>query len=239
MIVPTLSMWLALCLTSNIIKDGLGLQLMMGPVRRKLPHPENIKDCGRRDALIRTVAASGALTIATKYPVLARAREPGSTNLTESVQQIRDAAGALRQLRSDWSQYATIDGEGRAGDTTGARRILGGVAPQTGAVAIEVAKATPLYRIDGAFGAVRRAAIDSEGGSWESSIDLTTFDELAEEILFGVQKADGDFYSVLFASKGTKQISGIYSEAKIQIDRCILDFEKMVLVLKDAGAPDI
>jgi hypothetical protein len=64
--------------------------------------------------------------------------------LHEAVEQIRDASVALRGLQRDWAKYAIIDAEGRAGNIDAARRILGGVAPQSGAAAIEVAKKTPL-----------------------------------------------------------------------------------------------
>ena len=72
----------------------------------------------------------------------AAARTPGSEDVLEAIIQIKDAAAALRKLRSEWDQYAVIDGEGRAGNIDAARRILGGVAPQRGDAAIEVAKAT-------------------------------------------------------------------------------------------------
>lgn len=169
------------------------------------------------------------------------ARAPGSRDLSESTAQIQDAAAALKGLQQNFDDYATVDAEGRAGSTDAARRILGGIAPQSGSVAIEVAKATPLYRIDGAFKAVRFAAIDGDDDNgttkWTENLDLSRFEELVERILFALQKADGDFYSVLFASKGTKQIQGIYKEAKIQVDQCVKDLEEMIQLFKDAGAP--
>uniref|UniRef100_A0A7S1VY35 Imelysin-like domain-containing protein n=1 Tax=Ditylum brightwellii TaxID=49249 RepID=A0A7S1VY35_9STRA len=190
--------------------------------------------CNRRTAL-----ATGGSTVCILISRPAFARTPGSKDVTEAIHQIQDAAHDLQKLQKAWSQYATIDAEGRAGSTDGARRILGGIAPQSGVAAIEVAKSTPLYRIDGAFTLIRNEALGASDESWTVALDLLTFDELADRILFAIQKADGDFYSVLFASKGTKQISGIFSEAKGQIDQAILDFEKMIVLLKDAGAPGL
>ena len=69
--------------------------------------------------------------------------------------------------------------------------------------------------------------------------NFLAFEEVAERILFQLQKADGDFYSVQFASKGTKQITGIYKEAKEQVDQGVVDFGRMLALLKEAGAPGI
>jgi hypothetical protein len=171
-------------------------------------------------------------------PLTASARAPGSSDVAEAVAQIRDASADLRKLSQNWSEYAVINAEGRAGDNTvGARRILGGVAPQAGSAAIEMAKATPLYRIDGAFNAVRKYAIDADDGSWGSNLDLDTFEDIGERLLFAIQKADGDFYSVVFAAKGTTQLTNIYRETKKQVDQGIIDFDKMLDLLKIAGAP--
>ena len=63
-------------------------------------------------------------------PAAALARTPGSEDVGEAVQQIEDAAAALKKLRSEWSSFAVIDAEGRAGNIDAARKILGGVAPQ-------------------------------------------------------------------------------------------------------------
>lgn len=193
----------------------------------------------RRNAL--TIGAISLFT-AISTPQRAHARAPGSKDVSEAVQQIRDAAIDLRKLERDWDQYSLIDNEGRAvtDATVIARRVLGGVAPLAGASAIDVAKVTPLYRIDGAFNVIRKAYIESESDSgWTTTLDLELFEELVERILFQVQKADGDLYSVAFASKGTTQISGIYKEAKGQIDQGIVDLEKMISLLTDAGAPGI
>lgn len=195
--------------------------------------------CDRRSAL----AATG-MSLLTLFvtPQGAQARAPGSKDLSEAIQQIRDASRDLQTLERDWDQFAMIDQEGRAvtDATVVARRVLGGVAPLAGASAIAVAKSTPLYRIDGAFSVVKKAYLESDSDSdWVSNLDLEAFEELAERILFQVQKADGDLYSVAFASKGTKQISGIYKEAKGQIDQGIVDLDKMIRLLSNAGAPGI
>mmetsp|Transcript_10244 Transcript_10244/g.9906 ORF Transcript_10244/g.9906 Transcript_10244/m.9906 type:complete len:229 (-) Transcript_10244:261-947(-) len=191
----------------------------------------------RRVAFLKIVTAAG--TISFVHPASARA--PGSGDVTEAIEQIRDAARDLKRLQRDFNQYATLTDEGMAGDNTaGARRILGGIAPQAGITAIETAKLTPLYRIDGAFSVVRKAAIDSEDkNSWSFQLDITTFEEVAERVLFAVQKADGDFYGVSFAAKGTTQIKGIYKEAKGSIDRGIIDLDIMIGLLKDVGAPGL
>ena len=111
------------------------------------------------------------------------ARTPGSTDVTEAVEQIRDGSDALRGLAKEWATYACIDGEGRACNIDAARKILGGVAPQRGDAAIEVAKSTPLYRIDGAFAAVRTYALNAGDGSWGSALDVEAFVETAEDIV--------------------------------------------------------
>jgi len=192
----------------------------------------------------RTVVATTLLTLLPTITILSQpnaafARVPGSLDVSESVQQIRDASLAIRKLSNNWLDYATIDEEGRAGDNTdAARRILGGVAPQAGMAAIEIAKLTPLYRIDVAFKAVRKCALN-EDEKWASTLDLERFEELGERINFAVQKADGDFYGVMFAAKGTTQVKQIYKEAKGQVDQGIVDLDEILLLLKDAGAPGL
>jgi hypothetical protein len=158
--------------------------------------------------------------------------------VNEAVQQVKDAAVDLEKLQRDFFNYAVVDEEGRAvtDATVKARRILGGVAPLAGTSAIEVAKATPLYRIDGAFTVIRKACLTSDA-AWTERFDLVGFEEIAERIQFALQKADGDFYSVQFAAKGTKQINGIYREAKEQVDQGVVDFDQMLSMLKEAGTP--
>jgi hypothetical protein len=238
----------------------LGLNLLQGTNVKKPSN--NVKSFGttgellavasttRRKALLSIAgfASSTMVVVGSQQqqePQAAWARAPGSKNIAEAVDQIRDASEALRQLQRDWEKYALIDKEGRAvtDATVLARRILGGVGPMAGDGAIEMAKATPLYRIDGAFTAVRKASLDDEddsdssSSSWAANLDLELFDEIAERIVFQVQKADGDLYSVQFASKGTTQISGIYKEAKGQVDQGVVDVTTMLGLLKDAGAP--
>jgi hypothetical protein len=199
----------------------------------------------RRQILTRIPKAAAALIVVTTTTTqssgssICWARTPGSQDLSESIEQIQDAVKALRALQTDWNDYATIDAEGRAGSTDAARRILGGIAPQSGTAAIETAKVTPLYRIDGAFKAIRTAAIDDTTTEWVTNLDLLKYEELVDRVLFAIQKADGDFYSVLFAAKGTKQISGIYEEAKNQVDQCIVDLQHIMRLFEDAGAPGL
>ena len=153
--------------------------------------------------------------------------------------QIVDASAALKKLRAEWSTYAVIDAEGRAGNIDAARKILGGVAPQRGEAAIAVAKATPLYRIDGAFTAVRRALLDADSGSWADSVDVESFVELGERISFGLQKADNAFYGVVFASKGSSQLQKMYDEARESVERSIVDFDDVLVMLRAAHAPGL
>jgi len=167
-----------------------------------------------------------------------QARSPGSTDPQEAVQQIVHAAAALRALRRDWAEYAVIDAEGRAGNIDAARKILGGVAPQRGEAAMAVAKATPLYRVDGAFAAIRAACLDSaDDDSWATRLDVEEFVELGEKIAFDLQKADGDFYGVVFASKGSAQLAKIYDEAKACVDRSIVNFDRVLALLMEVRAP--
>ena len=70
------------------------------------------------------------LSILVSHPGAAIARAPGSTDANEAVIQIRDGAKDLRKLMSEWNMYTRVDAEGRASSTDGARRILGGIAPQ-------------------------------------------------------------------------------------------------------------
>eukprot|EP00592_Proboscia_alata_P012880 CAMPEP_0194388462 /NCGR_PEP_ID=MMETSP0174-20130528/98621_1 /TAXON_ID=216777 /ORGANISM="Proboscia alata, Strain PI-D3" /LENGTH=230 /DNA_ID=CAMNT_0039179753 /DNA_START=65 /DNA_END=757 /DNA_ORIENTATION=- len=210
-------------------------------VELSLPSPASPSNvCDRRVAFLKIVGGSCLLS-SSSFHQSASARAPGSDDVTEAVAQIRDAALDLRQLQKDWDLYAVVTSEGRAGNNTaGARRILGGIAPQAGDAAIEVAKVTPLYRIDGAFTAIRKAAIDAEDKtSWEFRLDFAAFDEIAERVLFEIQKADGDFYGVNFASKGTTQLSGIYNEARAEVDKGSVDLEEMVRLLTIAGAPGL
>jgi hypothetical protein len=198
------------------------------------------EDDNQRRAFLVTAGSITGISIG-RSPVWART--PGSKSVKEAVDQISNAAEDLRRLQSNWDKYAVIDDEGRAvGDATIlARRILGGVAPKAGETAIEVAKATPLYRIDGALKAIREAAIygssDPNDDVWLADLDLPAFEELSDRIIFQLQKVDNDFYSVQFAAKGTAQISGIFKEAKSQVEQGVQDFEAIKALLKEAGAP--
>lgn len=117
----------------------------------------------------RMVALSGIMIPFLPAPDVS-ARTPGSSDVSEAIQQIIDGRAALRRLQQDWSTYACIDKEGRACNIDAARKILGGVAPQRGDAAIEVAKATPLYRIDGAFKALRLYALDAADSDWGRAV---------------------------------------------------------------------
>ena len=167
------------------------------------------------------------------------ARTPGSADVTEAIAQILDARIALRQLRADWSSYAVVNAEGRAGDAVDqARRILGGVAPQRGDAAIALAEATPLYRIDGAFNAVRKFAL-GDAAAWASSLEIEPFVECGDDIAFRIQKIDDSFYSVVYASKGSAQLEKIYGEARAEVDRALADFDAVLGLLREAGAPGV
>lgn len=195
--------------------------------------------CRRREAFLRILSTTITF-VAAPAPKAAFARAPGSRDLFEAVEQIRDAARDLRKLQDDWALYSVIDDEGRAGSTDGARRVLGGIAPQAGTAAIEAAKKTPLYRIDVAFVTVRKAALEGDEEEWAAAnLDLDRFEDLAERILYEIQKADGNFYSVLFAAKGTAMIRDIFVETRSLIKQGISDFDQMLGLLKEAGAPGL
>ena len=146
---------------------------------------------------------------------------------------------ALKSLRRDWASYALIDAEGRAGDVNPARRILGGVAPQRGQEAFDVAIATPLYRCDKAFDAVRKAALNADSGSWLTSFDIEDFVERSDDISRALKKADDAFYSVTFASKGSGQLTAIYDDAKAGVDLALREFDAILGLLAIAGAPGV
>lgn len=178
------------------------------------------------------------------FPDNSFARAPGSKDVVASIQQIQDGAQSLKMLLTDWEDYASIDGEGRARSTDGARRILGGIAPQAGAAAIDAAKNTPLYRIDVAFVTVRKAVLEGSDNNdketaWRDKLDLERFEELADRVIYGTQKADGNFYSVLFAMKGTTMIADIFLETKKLVQQDIDDLDNMVRLLQEAGAPGV
>ena len=183
---------------------------------------------GRRHAVLGGAATALA-------PAAAIARTPGSENVDEAVEQIKDGREALRRLQNDWATYACIDKEGRACNIDVARKILGGVAPQRGDAAIEVAKVTPLYRIDGAFKSVRKFALSADDGSWGAALAVEAFVEKGEDIVFALKKTDDSFYGVVFASKGSTQLEKIYKEARQSVDRCLGDFDEVLALLKEAG----
>ena len=202
------------------------LSLTLASLLRHPPLPD------RRAAL---VGAAGAVLL----PRRACARAPGSEDVGEALAQIRDAAVALKSLRRDWASYALIDAEGRAGDVNPARRILGGVAPQRGQEAFDVAIATPLYRCDKAFDAVRKAALNADSGSWLTSFDIEDFVERSDDIARALKKADDAFYSVTFASKGSGQLTAIYDDAKAGVDLALREFDAVLGLLERAGAPGV
>jgi hypothetical protein len=170
--------------------------------------------------------------------LVAHARAPGSTDVRASVQQVLDARSQLKSsLLDHWSDYASIDDEGRARSTDDARRVLGGITPQAGSAAIDAAQNTPLYRLDVAFVSIRKAVLDGDDGTWTDHVDLDRFEELADRITYAVSKADGNFYSVLFAMKGTTMIKDIFVETKTLIQQTIVDLDAMIALLRDAGAP--
>lgn len=190
----------------------------------------------RREAAL---ALGGGAVAVLLPPRVAIARAPGSEDVGEAIAQVKDAAAALRELRTNWEQYAVIDAEGRAGNIDAARRVLGGVTPQRGEALAAAAEATPLYRIDGAFAALRKAALNSADGTWGSRLDIEEFVEKGEDIVFALKKADDSFYGVVFASKGSTQLAGLYREARDSVDRALIDFDSVLGYLKEAGAPGV
>eukprot|EP00980_Cylindrotheca_fusiformis_P029861 scaffold23975_cov132-Cylindrotheca_fusiformis.AAC.2 len=226
---------------------------LLGPSDDTSPslHPNNLnpilRTCDRRQFL--QIVPSTAAAVAVAAPLTgtfflavppATARVPGSKDVVASIQQIQDAAKDLKLLEDNYStEYAVIDAEGRAESTDAARRLLGGIAPQAGTAAMDAAQNTPLYRIDVAFVTVRKTVLDDDEMEWTQKLDLDRFEELADRIIYATQKADGNFYSVLFAMKGTTMIEDIFKETKQLIHQSIVDLEEMIQLLKDAGAPGI
>jgi hypothetical protein len=113
------------------------------------------------------------------------------------------------------------------------------VAPQRGDAAIEVAKVTPLYRIDGAFAAVRKYALDADDSSWAVALDVETFVERGEDVVFALKKVDDSFYGAVFASKGSVQLEGIYADAKKSVDRALGELDTILSLLREAQAPGL
>ena len=186
----------------------------------------------------RAVLCGAGFSCSALFAPAAFSRVPGSSDLGEAIQQIRDAASELKRLQRDWSSYAVVDDEGRAGNIDAARRILGGVAPQRGDAAIAVAQATPLYRLDGAFAAVRKNALAADDdGSWGASLDLEEYAEITERIVASLKKTDDNFYSVVYASKGGSQLRKLYGEAKDEVDRTVVDLEGVLTLLQRARVP--
>ena len=160
----------------------------------------------RAATLPRRSALLGASSVIFTGAMPGSARTPGSSDVGEAIEQIVDGTAALKQLRANWAKYACIDKEGRACNIDAARKILGGVAPQRGDAAIAVAKQTPLYRIDGAFAAIRKFALDASDDSWGSRLEVETFVEKADNIVFQLKRVDDSFYGVVFASKGSTML---------------------------------
>lgn len=187
-----------------------------------------------RRAVLGAVAAGAALPHGMSS--MATARVPGSENVGEAVEQIIAGRESLVKLQKEWATYACVDKEGRACNIDAARKILGGVAPQRGEAAIEVAKVTPLYRIDNAFAAVRKFSLNDEDG-WGSKLDVEAFVEKSDDVVFALKKTDDSFYGVVFASKGSTMIEGIYAEAKKAVDKSVVDLDTLLAQLKDVGCP--
>ena len=134
------------------------------------------------------------------------------------------------------SDHLAVDGAAVPSSPCG--KILGGVAPQRGEAAIEVAKITPLYRMDGAFAAVRKYVLSAEDG-WAANLDIEDFVQRGEDIVFNLKRADDSFYSVVFASKGSSMLEKIYKEAKDSVDVSVKDFEAIIGALQAAKAPGV
>ena len=182
-----------------------------------------------------TAAGFGVCSAAAQPAV---SRTPGSEDVSEAIEQIITATAELKRLQGTWATYACIDKEGRACNIDAARKILGGVAPQRGDAAIAVAKETPLYRIDGAFKAVRKYALNASD-TWAENLDVTAFVEKGEDIVLSLRKVDDAFYGVVFASKGSTMLENIYADAKKTVDVTLLDFEQLLALLREAGAPGV
>ena len=54
-----------------------------------------------------------------------------------------------------------------------------------------------------------------------------------------LKKADDSFYGVVFASKGSTQLSKLYDEAGSAVDSALSDFDRILGFLRVAGAPGV
>ena len=103
--------------------------------------------------------------------------------------------------------------------------------------ASQVAKRTPLYRIDGAFAAVRKYALGAPDGDWGATLDLEVFVDKGDDIVLALKKADDSFYGVVFASKGSTMLESIYKEAKAAVDKTVKDFDEILTLLRASECP--
>ena len=47
------------------------------------------------------------------------------------------------------------------------------------------------------------------------------------------------FYGVVFASKGSTQLEGIYKEARQSVDKALKEFDEIIGLLQEAKAPGV
>lgn len=82
---------------------------------------------------------------------------------------------------------------------------------------------------------------ESEGEEERADeLEFEKFEDFAEKIVYGLQKADGRFYGVSFVQKGTCRIEAIFTESKILVKQAgVVDLDELIGLLKDAGAPGV
>lgn len=164
-------------------------------------------------------------------PAFVSARMPGANDVESSLSQIKEGFVTLKQLQKDWNEYTTIDKEGRAGDVDRARRILGGVSKQN------EPSTSPLYKLEGAFAAIRKASLAADEDSKDAlerqlaAMDVEEFVEATEIIAYNLQKADYQFYSCAFAPGGTRQVQELYDSSRVFVDRSVIEYAKVLSLL--------
>tara|TARA_B110000046_G_C12820254_1_gene325068 strand:+ start:50 stop:289 length:240 start_codon:yes stop_codon:yes gene_type:complete len=75
--------------------------------------------------------------------------------------------------------------------------------------------------------------------SCAAQLDVEEFTEKGDSIVFALKKTDDSYYGVVFASKGSSMLEGIYKEAKASVDRSLIEFDEIISLLKEAQAPGV
>ena len=97
----------------------------------------------------------------------------------------------------------------------------------------------PIYELGDETGLHRCVPAELGTRPWGARLDIEAFVETGERINFALKKADDSFYGVVFASKGSSQLAGLYSEARKSVNEALRDFDELVGFLRQAGAPGV